>query len=67
MYVCHCRAVTDRTIREAIESGATDVFQVSRECGAGSGCGGCYPALAQLLGEYGLAPTVRRRRAVHAA
>lgn len=67
MYVCHCRAVTDRAIREAIESGARDAFQVSMRCGAGTGCGGCYPALAQLLAEYGLTATERHRRTVHAA
>lgn len=67
MYICHCRAVTDRTVREAIESGARDARQVSMTCGAATGCGGCYPALAQLLAEYGLAPTERQRRSVYAA
>ena len=62
MYICHCRAVTDRAIRGAIEAGAADRTEVARHCGAGSRCGGCWPALEALLAEYGLAPA-----ATHAA
>ncbi|HEX5097479.1 MAG TPA: (2Fe-2S)-binding protein, partial [Acidimicrobiia bacterium] len=41
MYVCHCRAVTDTTIRTTIECGAEDVTDVGSMCGAGTNCGGC--------------------------
>lgn len=51
MYVCHCRAVTDCTIRAAIEAGATDLCSLAEDCGAGSRCGGCHFALRQLLAE----------------
>lgn len=54
MFICHCRAVTDRAIRAAIEAGASDPRAVGRSCGAGSRCGGCWPALEALLSEYGL-------------
>jgi len=54
MYVCHCRAVTDRHICEAIEAGACDSETVSRRCGAGGACGGCIPAVQALLAHYGL-------------
>ena len=54
MYICHCRAVTDRAIRRAIEAGASEPREVARHCGAGSRCGGCWPALEALLAEYGL-------------
>ena len=54
MYVCHCRAVTDRRICEAIEAGASDAETVSRRCGAGGACGGCLPAVRALLAHYGL-------------
>ena len=54
MYVCHCRAVTDRHICEAIESGASDPETVTRRCGAGGACGGCLPAVQALLAHYGL-------------
>jgi len=53
MYICHCRAVTDRRICEAIESGACDPETVTRRCGAGGACGGCLPAVRALLANYG--------------
>jgi bacterioferritin-associated ferredoxin len=54
VYICHCRAVTDRRICEAIEAGASDQESVSRRCGAGGACGGCLPAVRALLAHYGL-------------
>ena len=54
MYICHCRAVTDRRICEAIEAGACDAETVSRRCGAGGACGGCLPAVRAILAHYGL-------------
>lgn len=52
MYICHCRGVTDRTIRAAVASGAGSVEQVAARCGAGADCGGCHPALEELLEEF---------------
>lgn len=49
MYICHCQAVTDREIREAIAAGAGDVIAIARRCGAGTGCGSCLPAVRRLL------------------
>lgn len=54
MYICHCRAVTDRRICEAIEAGACDQEDISKRCGAGGACGGCIPAVRALLAHYGL-------------
>lgn len=61
MVVCHCRAVSDCRVRQAIEAGAGDVEAIARQCGAGMACGGCRPALAMLLSELGLdSPSVDR-------
>jgi bacterioferritin-associated ferredoxin len=49
MFVCHCRAVSDGAILGCIAEGACDVDEIGRRCGAGTGCGGCRSALAQLL------------------
>jgi bacterioferritin-associated ferredoxin len=49
MFVCHCRAVTDREIGEAIAAGARDLDEIGRRCGAGITCGGCCPLLQELL------------------
>lgn len=54
MVVCHCRAVSDCKVRQAIEAGAGDVEAIARRCGAGMACGGCRPALAMLLSDLGL-------------
>ena len=51
MFVCHCRAVTDREIREAIAAGARDLAEVGLRCGAGITCGGCCPLIEQLLAD----------------
>jgi bacterioferritin-associated ferredoxin len=50
--VCHCRAVTDRTIRAAIEHGAEREDHLGERCGAGRRCGGCLPALRRLIEEH---------------
>lgn len=49
MYVCSCEAVTDRTIKAAIASGARTIEDIAARCGAGARCGGCWPVLAELL------------------
>jgi bacterioferritin-associated ferredoxin len=56
MFVCHCRAVTDGEIREAISAGACDLDEVGRYCGAGITCGGCCPLIQELLAEHAPAP-----------
>ena len=49
MLVCHCKRVRDREIRAAIERGARTRRDVGKACGAGTGCGGCSPAIDELL------------------
>ena len=49
MYVCHCRAVNDRTVRAAADAGALTVDDLMRSCGAGTDCGGCHSVLQELL------------------
>jgi bacterioferritin-associated ferredoxin len=66
MILCHCRALSDRTIRAAIEEGAGE-DDLARRCGAGSECGGCLPALRRLVAEYRLDDVASgTRRLAHA-
>jgi bacterioferritin-associated ferredoxin len=51
VFVCHCRAVTDGTIRACIQGGACSVKDLGERCGAGTRCGGCVSLLSQLLAE----------------
>jgi bacterioferritin-associated ferredoxin len=49
MLVCHCKGLTDRDVKGAIEAGACTRRDVARRCGAGSVCGGCRPLIDELL------------------
>lgn len=63
MYICQCRAVTDRRIRAAVNAGAEDPAELARHCGAGTRCGGCLPALRALLDELEAETKAGRRQA----
>lgn len=51
MYICHCRVVTERTVKAAIEAGAGSVEEIGRRCAAGVTCASCHPELERLLSE----------------
>jgi len=51
MYICHCRAVSDRTIRAEIELGAIDEDDIGDRCGAGTRCGSCLDEIRRLCHE----------------
>jgi bacterioferritin-associated ferredoxin len=47
--VCHCNAISDRAIRAAVRDGARSCGEVARACNAGHQCGGCRPAIRELI------------------
>jgi bacterioferritin-associated ferredoxin len=47
--VCHCKAVSDHAIREAVREGARSCRQVGRACEAGRNCGGCHPLIREII------------------
>lgn len=49
MVVCHCEAVNDRTIHDALQRGSTSLEEIARSCGAGSQCGGCIDTIQGLV------------------
>jgi len=49
MYVCICHGVTDNTIIEAIDNGATTMKQLSTELAVGSQCGKCCQCTKKIL------------------
>ncbi len=51
MLVCHCKGLTDRNVRRAVQRGAGSVGEVTRSCGAGGVCGGCRPAIQEIVDE----------------
>ena len=51
MIVCSCRLISDREVRSAVQGGATSLNDLADRLGAGTGCGGCLPALEDVLEE----------------
>ena len=51
MIICHCNGVSDRTIRRAVRGGAESCREIAQSCRAGVFCGGCRPAIAELIRE----------------
>jgi bacterioferritin-associated ferredoxin len=50
--ICHCEVVRERTIQKAIRRGAMTLEDVQAECGAAMRCGGCTPAVLEMLAEH---------------
>ncbi len=51
MYVCICRAVSDKAIKREIADGACSVRALKDRLGLGSGCGRCVPHARELISE----------------
>ncbi len=49
MFVCICRAVTDREIAAAVRAGVGTVEGIGERLGAGTVCGACRNDIAALL------------------
>jgi len=52
MYVCVCNAVTDRAIREAVDRGASSLYDVQCRLPVASCCGRCEQTAAQIVDEH---------------
>jgi bacterioferritin-associated ferredoxin len=51
MYVCVCRAVTDKAVEAAIDAGADTVDAVGEACCAGEDCGACRDTIEEMVAE----------------
>ena len=49
MYVCICKAVSEKRIARAVAEGATTLKDLRDATGLGTGCGKCVPAAYQQL------------------
>ena len=50
--ICHCEAVKDRAIVKAVHRGARTLDEVQAACGAATRCGGCEPAVLDLIARH---------------
>jgi bacterioferritin-associated ferredoxin len=51
MWVCLCKAVTEKQVRLAVRNGARSLPEIALRCRAGTGCGGCAPELCRILDD----------------
>ncbi len=51
MYVCVCKAVSDKAIRRQVAAGACSMRELKQCLGVGSQCGKCIPVAQQVLAE----------------
>ena len=51
MYVCVCKAVTDKEVEAAIDAGAHTVAAVTAACQAGGDCGACRGMIDDMIDE----------------
>lgn len=58
MFVCHCEAVSDRTVAAAVASGARTLEQITERCRAGGGCGGCHLTLLTMISDAVFRPEI---------
>ena len=49
MIICQCNGVSDRAIRKVVRAGASNRNDVVRACTAGMACGGCVPAIEEII------------------
>ena len=51
MYVCVCKAVTDRQIHRAVENGASTLRELAQDLGVATQCGKCAKCAHSVLCE----------------
>ena len=49
MYVCLCKAVTDKAIRQQVEAGACSMRELKQNLGVGTQCGKCVCQASDIL------------------
>lgn len=51
MYVCICKAVTDKQIRRAAAGGVDNLYELREQLGVAAGCGSCAQTAQSILDE----------------
>ena len=57
MYICICKGVTERAIREEVCAGARSVDEVSRNTGCSTQCGKCLIRAQRVVEDARLGPS----------
>ncbi|QQS54280.1 MAG: (2Fe-2S)-binding protein [Candidatus Competibacteraceae bacterium] len=56
MFLCICKSVSDKQVREAVDQGARTIGDISARFGLGAECGKCLDEVRQFLDACLLAP-----------
>lgn len=59
MFVCVCKAVSDKRIRQLVAEGATNLRAVSRATGLGTCCGVCVPQAREVVDQALMSQPIR--------
>ena len=51
MYVCICKAITDKQIRRAAAAGVDNLYELRAHLGVAEGCGSCADQAQSILNE----------------
>jgi len=51
MYVCICKAITDKQIRRAAAGGVDNLYELREALGVAAGCGSCASMAQSILDE----------------
>ncbi len=51
MIVCHCKGISERSVRRAVRDGAATPGELGNACSAGADCGGCHPLLQEIIDQ----------------
>ncbi|NOX69220.1 MAG: hypothetical protein GXP15_08545 [Gammaproteobacteria bacterium] len=57
MYICLCKAITDKQIRRAAADGVDNLYELRQTLGVASVCGTCADMANAILQETNSAPT----------
>ena len=52
MYICICKAVTEKQIRRAAAQGIDNLYELRESLGVSSGCGSCADMAREILREH---------------
>lgn len=50
--ICTCLGVSGRTIKEAVDNGASTVQEIQDATGAGTICGACLDDISELVDKF---------------
>ncbi len=51
MYVCMCKAITDKQIIDAVDNGLQNFDEIQNDLGVGTNCGACREYAQELVSE----------------